>query len=271
MGKRAYSCVFCFCIGISGIVGADDKDQSKEKKQESSVNGNNQQTFVKNVNNVNVTTLVNNQVINYLISTMTQAMQQVREQLQNMSNSLILAVQTFVWEQKWYLLFGSLVGSYGGLNAYLYYIDRELHDPCRWFYWKKQYELPDLYLLNQDALSRELITEIQQRYTTATNPADFITPLIHFMTDIARECLLLSRYITFGHMLDKIRFKQYTVYNAELASSAEEWLRRSTFFRALFMHWVANFKLDQQTIAHAEAPVIKRSSRSRRRHSCWSY
>lgn len=209
-------------------------------------NTNTQQNYINNVTNFSITTLVSTQVITYVVTSVSQSYYYLRDKISEISASFWQTFCDFVWRYKWPLVAGSVAGGYATLNAYLLSIKRNLRDPVRWFNWKKDCSLTDLYVLDQEKLSRELITEIQRRYLVPTQPTDFITPMIRFMLEISHECTILERYITLGHYLGKIKLARYTLYDWDLSRQCEEWLRRSSFIKAVFTHWMANFKIEQQ-------------------------
>jgi len=113
-----------------------------------------------------------------------------------------------------------------------------------WYCWKKGLPLQQFLEISQDELSRELILEIQRRYTDVDKPTDFITSLIAFMHDIDYEIASVKYYIKLESWLRTLRVSIVLPINRKRYSKASELLNRLTFIRSVFLNWAAHYKMD---------------------------
>ena len=63
-----------------------------------------------------------------------------------------------------------------------------------WASWRLDTPVDLLITIPQTELAKELILEIQRRYSNAQNPTDFISPLITFIQTIEAEIVKIKQY-----------------------------------------------------------------------------
>lgn len=202
-----------------------------------------------NINNITVNTSVTAafviEVINNLWLSLQEYTQKAQEMLSNLYEYVSTAPKNIVWEHKWKFAFGTACTSYSALVGSIIYLRKELQQSTHWYFWKQNLSMEELFAIPQSDLSKELLFEIQRRYCNPTKPADVFTPFALFINDIEFEKKTLMTYRKMGDVLQKLSIAEYTLYDKDLKENCEKWLERTIFFKSVFLHWLANYKITQ--------------------------
>jgi len=201
------------------------------------------------VTNVTINTSVAATFVNEIVNTfwikLTEYAQEAREMLSNLYEYASNAPKSIFWRHKWKFAFGATAGSYSTLVGTIFYLRKELQQSTHWYFWKHNLSMEELFSIPQEDLSKELIFEIQRRYCNPNKPTDVFTPFALFINDIEFEKKALMTYRKIGDALQKISVAEYAFYDKDLKEQCEKWLERAVFFKSVFLHWLANYKIDQ--------------------------
>ncbi len=133
-------------------------------------------------------------------------------------------------------------------NAYLARTDT-------WAAWKNDVK-PELFCsLNQDDLAKELILEIQRRYSSAENPTDFITPLVDFVRDIDAEILTTGKLSTFYAWLSWFHAQDVLAIDKKCFENVALTHKKVVHIKNTFLLWAAHYKIDHNR-DHARPPAF---------------
>ncbi|MCL4361674.1 hypothetical protein M1446_04960 [Candidatus Dependentiae bacterium] len=134
-------------------------------------------------------------------------------------------------------------------NYKLFWLERKLRDKNCWSIWKNNKNLNQLLEYTQDGLSKELMFEIQKKYTNPNAPMDFIRPLIQFAKTIDMEKKYLENYQKTCSFIKKIKISGLFIVNDNLLKSIESRTARLNYLNNIFINWLTTCKLEQnQTI-----------------------
>ncbi len=209
----------------------------------------NEGNILNNANSINnqitVNTSVTTEIANAIIVSIKEYAGLIKREVSQACASAFHFTKGIIYNHKWKLVFLGTAGSYGSLVASNLYMEKELQQPQRWFFWKHHLTLEELFAIPTQELSLDLIAEIQRRYTSPTVPTDFITPFVLFMKDIEYDQKLISTYTKLGICLEKIYLTDYTWYDSKIKEQCDDWLRRTAFIKSIYLNWMANFKINQ--------------------------
>lgn len=156
---------------------------------------------------------------------------------------------SFLWNHKWYLLGSTLLGGYLYLCYTIASGNSYLAQKDLWSSWRQDLSLEELLALPQSQFSKELLQEIQRRYTDPTAVTDLLRPLNTFLVTVEKEEELLRWY-------DYIySWTQYTHVNKIILSSTNQFskitqrLQRLAYLKNVFHAWAAQYQLEHATRA----------------------
>ncbi|HAU30299.1 TPA: hypothetical protein DCW54_01555 [Candidatus Dependentiae bacterium] len=204
----------------------------------------------KNINNISINTTVNStasaQIVDTVVSAVKEEVEHIKEQVSASFEMLTLIAKELIWEYKWRLgLMGSASG-YGFLVFKNQQLKTYLTHPYRWHYWASMNLNPRiLRLRSTNDLVWNLIREIQSRYTSAQCPDDFILPFMRFIEEIEHEINALKTYIRFGNTFEYLNISNYVFFDQNLHKQCNGWLEQAETVKAMFLHWIADYKLQQ--------------------------
>lgn len=187
-------------------------------------------------------------------STYESAQQYLRKTFKSLHLSdLASATYEYCCENKYYIAFFTIAGSYGYLFYKLRAIQAYAENPSLWSSWKRDIPFDQLLAIPQDHLTHELMVAIQEHYISAENPTDSLTPLITFSTDIAEEKALLTEYHSYVSWSMKFSLQKVISFSQNLLVQLAERKQRVTYLSNLFQSWLAHYKLEQ--VKHSRSIV----------------
>lgn len=135
----------------------------------------------------------------------------------------------------------SMVGlSYGYLWYQLYQARKILTHAQAWCCWKDHIDIDRFIHCNRDDLTRELLTDIQERYINSVNPTDFVHPFASFLPTLEKEKQMLELYIWWGRKLMTSRIQWLFPVNKHYIEMASKALSRLQFIKNIFVVWLAH-------------------------------
>jgi hypothetical protein len=144
-----------------------------------------------------------------------------------------------------YLLGASLLfGGYIVACNYTVQANKFLERTDTWASWHNEITAEQLMAINHKELAKELILEIQRRYSNPKNPTDFISPLIAFIQAIDKEILLLKKYITYYTWVQKLHLQGILPIQQKLLNKADDSYKKIMHVKNIFLSWAADYKIN---------------------------
>ena len=137
--------------------------------------------------------------------------------------------------------FVGLTTAYGYLWYRLHQARKLLSNPESWSCWKHHIEIDTLEQCSHDDLSRDLLTDIQERYINPANPTDFIMPLSSFLPIVEKEKLALEFYMWWSTQIIACHLQRFFPVDKHYKDIARNALRRLKFIKNLFVVWWAHY------------------------------
>lgn len=172
--------------------------------------------------------------------------QKIREEINDQTNKLsnkFSEVELWAKTHKKRLFLGFLLTSHLFSQGYLKYLEYKLKNNHCWSLWLKSRSIEDLYLLPKDDFSKDLVLNIQNVYTSITNPTDFITPLIKFITDVDTEIKNLKNYSNIVDTYNKLYLNKIIFYDKKLIDSLDDRYKKLVYMKSCFLSWLADYKV----------------------------
>jgi len=208
-----------------------------------------------NETHIQVETLIPKKVVEQISAFTTRQISHAESAWETVSlapSGLLLGCETLVAKlvaNKWRVLMWSALGGYVYLNYTATRTKQQLQDAQRWCNWKYQLSLEELFAVDPKELGVLLMKEIQQRYLSTENPADFVTPVACFMQDFEYEQQLLAWYLWLGKVFDTVHLTNYSWYDQNLCERCREWQRRLAYLKATFLNWMAEYNISNHATA----------------------
>ena len=152
---------------------------------------------------------------------------------------------SFLNDYKWPLALGTLISGY----AYLCYIiasgNSYLAQKDLWSSWRQDLTLEQILAIPQPQFAKELLQEIQRRYTDPAAITDIVRPLGTFMKMIEEEEQQLLWYQNTFSWLQYIKATTIIPLNKTQFAKISEKLQRLIYFKNVFQSWAAQYQLEQ--------------------------
>jgi hypothetical protein len=152
-------------------------------------------------------------------------------------------VKKMLWERRYAIAGGSLIGSYSSISLLLLADYHYLQDCSLWSRWKSDCSFADLCAIPEKELEKELIRTIAKRNCNKKNPTDMIHPLISFINTIDTEIYRINRYISTASAIKKCRLLPFFPTNDTKIANAQRLLERAHFIKHIFLSWLAEYNL----------------------------
>lgn len=152
-------------------------------------------------------------------------------------------VKKMLWERRYAIAGGSLLGSYSSISLLLLTDYYYLQDHSLWSRWKPDCSFTDLCAIPEKELEKELIRTITKRNCNKKNPTDMVHPLISFINTIDTEIYRIKRYISTASAIKKCRLIKFFPTNDTKITNAQHLLERTLFIKHIFLSWLAEYNL----------------------------
>lgn len=152
-------------------------------------------------------------------------------------------------EYKWALLLGTLVSGYGYCCYVIASGNHYLAQKDLWSSWRQDLTLEQLLAIPQPQFAKELLQEIQRRYTDPAAVTDIVRPLGTFMRVIEEEEQQLSWYQNTFSWIEYTYLKSIIFLNTSPFAKITERLARITYLKNAFHTWAAQYQLEQVSAA----------------------
>jgi hypothetical protein len=158
-------------------------------------------------------------------------------------NLLKTLIKQLLWESRYKIAGGALLGSYSTMSLLLLMDYYTMHRTMFWARWKEQLSFEDLCGIPQIELSRELMLTIGKHHFNKSNPTDLAYPLITFIKEIDNEITTIKRYIMTTKIIKKLRVVWLFPTNDAKIAQANKMLERALFIKHIFLSWLADYNL----------------------------
>ena len=119
-----------------------------------------------------------------------------------------------------------------------------------WASWHSDIPLEILMATPQSELAKELVLEIQRRYSNAQNPTDFISPLITFIKVIDEEIIMIKQYAEIYRLINKLHLQNIFPINQKQFNMLDEKEKKLIYFKNTFLSWAAEYKVNHNKNRH---------------------
>lgn len=164
---------------------------------------------------------------------------------QTLVNRLGKNTGSFISEYKWSLILGTLATGY----AYCCYIiasgNHYLERKELWSSWRHDLTFEQLLSIPQTQLAKELLQEIQRRYTDAASLTDIVRPLGVFVKVIEEEEQQLQWYQNAYSWIEYLKIGALIPMRAASFAKITERLQRIAYLKNAFHTWAAHYQLEQ--------------------------
>lgn len=153
-------------------------------------------------------------------------------------NSAKSALKTLLWEYRYKIAAGTIIGAYSGTNILLLHDYYYLKDAQRWACWKSDCNFELLCAIPHTDLTQELIRSIGEYHYNKKNPNDATHPLITFIATIEREIKTCKRYLHIAKTIQQLHLTKIFPINDSKMSEVNQFLEKCLFIRHLFLSWL---------------------------------
>lgn len=156
---------------------------------------------------------------------------------------------SFLNDYKWPLFAGALITGY----AYLCYLilsgNRYFAQKDLWSVWRNDLTFEQLLAIPQQQFAKELLQEIQRRYTDPAAITDIVRPLSRFVKMIEQEEEQLLWYQNAYSWIEYTNIKLIIPISTTQFGKISERLQRIAYLKNAFHTWAAQYQLEQVTQA----------------------
>ena len=141
--------------------------------------------------------------------------------------------------------FGALAAGYGYLCYIIASGNSYLAQKDSWANWRQDLTLEQLLAIPQPQFAKELVQEIQRRYTDPAAVTDIVRPLGTFMKVIEKE---EEQLLWYQNAFSWLQYSKATAIiplsTCQFAKLGEK-LQRLIYFKNAFQSWAAQYQLEQ--------------------------
>lgn len=152
---------------------------------------------------------------------------------------------SFIGNHKWHILMAGILGTY----AYACYIiasgNSYFAHKDLWSSWRQDLALEQLLAIPQPQFAKELLQEIQRRYTDPAAVTDIVRPLGMFMKMIELEEQQLLWYQAAFGWIEYSKVIKIIPFSTAAFSTIALRLQRLAYYKNVFQTWAAQYQLEQ--------------------------
>lgn len=172
----------------------------------------------------------------------------------SISSNLDFLLNTIIKHKKRTAAFAAL-SCFGISWLYMHSLQNSTFNAESWGAWKSHIPLSVLLSSPQQEVAKELILDIQKKYTSTEKLTDFISPLVQFMNTIDKEKNYLERYLFLQKWLDRLYLAKLLPHDEKAIAKAHEKVDRLLYLRQLLISWISEYKI--QTSSTKQKDMIE--------------
>ena len=150
----------------------------------------------------------------------------------------------FLYQKRYFIGASLIIGSYVFSCHLIVKANKYLENPETWASWRQDIPHELLVTVPQQELAKDLILEVQRRYSNPQNPTDFLTPLITFVHTIDDEITMIKRLNFAYTWIKKLHIAYILPINEKLFCKVEEKLKKLIYLKQIFLAWAAEYKIN---------------------------
>lgn len=166
---------------------------------------------------------------------------------------------SFLHTNRFFLCTSFIAGTYIYAYHYITQANKYLDMANLWSSWRSDTPLEYLITIPQQELAKELILEVQRRYSNPQNPTDFITPLITFIQAIENELKIIRKYNRLYHCTTILHVQKMLPFNQKQFKSLNEKYRKLIHIKNIFLSWATEYKINHNKKIGSPIPNVQRS------------
>ena len=151
---------------------------------------------------------------------------------------------SFIFRQRYFIGASLLLGGYIYVCSYIVQANKYLERPDTWNSWRADMPFDLLVTIPQHELAKDLILEIQRKYSNTQNPTDFISPLISFVQTIDKEINTLKKFIDAYWLITKLHVEKLLPVNIKQFATLNERYKKLLYLKNVFLSWAAEYKVN---------------------------
>lgn len=142
-----------------------------------------------------------------------------------------------------------IVAGMTGVSAYLYLFIKLKKDSWflsrrdLWSYWRSEKSLGELFEMDEEELVRQILFDIQTKYTKIEEVENFSAPLSVFFRELDKERKKLTNYVWWAKKIQCMHLSKLFLLDWQIVTVAEERLRRLAFLRSRIWNWISGKKV----------------------------
>jgi len=152
-------------------------------------------------------------------------------------------IKQALWERRYAIAGGSLLGSYTSISLLLFADYNFLNKACLWSRWKPDCSFADLCAIPEKKLEKALLNDIARLNCNKKNPIDIVHPLINFINSIDNEMYRIKRYVHIATLIKRLGLMKIFPTNDTKINNAKHLLERAHFIKHIFLSWLAEYNL----------------------------
>ena len=150
----------------------------------------------------------------------------------------------FLYRKRYFIGSSIILGGYALTCNYFVKANKYLERTDTWASWRLDTPVDLLITIPQTELAKELILEIQRRYSNAQNPTDFISPLIAFVQAIDAEIVMIKQYAGIYRWITRLHLQAVFPINQKQFNLLGEKYKKLIYLKNIFLSWAAEYKIN---------------------------
>jgi hypothetical protein len=156
----------------------------------------------------------------------------------------------FLYQKRYFIGASLLLSSYIYACHLIVKANKYLENMDTWASWRQDIPHELLVTIPQQELAKDLLLEVQRKYSNPQNPTDFLSPLITFIHAIDDEILMMQRITTAYTWTKKLHLDYILPINEKLFCKTEEKLKKLSYLKQVFLAWAAEYKVNHNKSRH---------------------
>lgn len=154
------------------------------------------------------------------------------------------STRNFLFAKRYSLALACVLGGYIYSCYVIVQANKYLALTDTWACWRNDVPLETLIAIPQAELAKELILDIQRRYSNPQNPTDFLNPLIIFIQTIDQEIAMTKKLNSVNSFITKLHLDFILPVNKKLFDSVGNKYKKLIYLKNLFLSWAAEYKIN---------------------------
>ena len=150
---------------------------------------------------------------------------------------------SFLYNKRYFIGGSVVLGGYVLTCNYCVQANKYLERTDTWASWRPDTPVELLIAIPQQELAKELILEIQRRYSNPQNPTDFISPLIAFVQTIDEEIIKIKQYAQVYGWITRLHIQVIFPINQKQFNLLGEKYKKLIYLKNIFLSWAAEYKV----------------------------